>query len=309
MVYLPDALHVGFSKCASTYLQAFFEGHPNIFLVNQSHFFAPLDHSGYKDGVVPYQRLFKSAQATQVKLESDEHIVLPLIHPVLCARATTLDSIVEVSGRIKAVQPDAKIVLVIRNQVDLIVSRYSQYIMGGGKYTFDHFVSEFINCSLDGINYFQNYYSQILEIFQNDFSKDNVLMLLQEELRQDEARFIEDLCSFLSVNVQPLQKKGLKSSRIGLSDLGLKTVRIFNHWVVIEQKLSFKQAKVKIPYSLYKSCLSAMRIIDYYLPKGIKGDKNRLLTHELGVRIRDEFRTDNARLAKLLGKDLSALGY
>jgi hypothetical protein len=87
----PDALHVGFSKCASTFLQNFFQGHPGIFLVNQSHFFAPFETGNYDRGEKGYLDLFSDAQPDQVKLESDEHICLPLFHPVLAAAATTLE--------------------------------------------------------------------------------------------------------------------------------------------------------------------------------------------------------------------------
>ncbi len=88
------------------------------------------------------------------KIVSDEHIVPPLFHPVLRAAATTLESIAEVSRRIRYVQPHAKIIFIVRNQIDLIVSRYSEYILGGRKGDFSFFVTEFLNCSVDDVNYY-----------------------------------------------------------------------------------------------------------------------------------------------------------
>ena len=306
---VPDALHVGFSKCASTFLQAFFEEHPSVFLVNQSHYFAPFSFSDYPSGDGKYRRRFRNAKAGQVRLESDEHILLPLFHPVLESAGTTLDSIVEVSTRIRSVAPDARIVIVIRNQTDLLVSRYSEFILGGGKSGFDEFVNEVLQCSVDGVNYYQNYYSKIIEIFQADFSVDRVLVLLQEELARNEQTIIEDLSRFLNIDIWRPSQRGMISRRVGLSSLGIKVVRTFNKAVVIRPKRSFNEAQVRIPFLLYKIIQRALRIVDYYLPKIVKGDKNSILTNTARSRLAREFGEDNKRLADLLAKDISELGY
>src|SRR5690606_20513941 len=101
----PDAFHVGFSKCASTFLQTWFDEHPGIFLVNQSHYLAPFGFSAYPEDKEGYLSLFDGAHQDQVRLESDEHILLPLFHPVLGAAATTIDSVREVSTRIRSLRP------------------------------------------------------------------------------------------------------------------------------------------------------------------------------------------------------------
>jgi len=307
--FSPDALHVGFSKCASTFLQAFFEEHPSVFLVNQSHYFAPFQFSDFPAGKEEYFRRFKGAQNGQVRLESDEHILMPLFHPVLEAAATTLDSVAEVSARIKSIQPDAKIIIVIRNQTDLIVSRYSEFILGGGKCDFDDFVSEFLQCSKDGVNYYQNYYAKIAQIFHTDFSADNVLVLLQEELARDERLTIERLSNFLDIEFRCPSRRGMISRRVGLSSVGIKVMRAINKVLVKRPKRSFNEAQVRIPFILYKVIQRALRIVDYYLPKAVKGDKNSILTDVAKARIVDEFKEDNKNLAELLCKDLTALGY
>lgn len=307
--HAPDALHVGFSKCASTFLQAFFAEHSAVFMVNQSHYLAPFVLSSYPDGRGEYLRLFREAGDDQVRIESDEHIVLPIFHPVLKAAATTLESIVEVSRRIKAVQPTAKVIVVIRNQVDLLVSRYSEYILCGGKCEFDEFVAEFLHCSVDGKNYYQNYYSKILDILYTELSPERVLMLLQEDLSRDEEATIQALSDFLGVDARRPTQRGMISRRIGLSSLGIRVMRTINKALVREQKQSFKEAKVRVPFILYKIIQRGVRIIDYYLPKGLKRDKNDILTEAVKTRICDEFGNDNARLGEMLNKDLTKLGY
>ena len=305
----PDALHVGFSKCASTFLQAFFSGHPEIFLVNQSHYLAPFEFSDFEHGRDGYYRLFEAAAPGQVRLESDEHIILPLFHPVLRAAATTLESVEEVCRRITTVQPAAKIILVIRNQVDLIASRYSEYVLGGGKGDFRFFVDEFLCCSSDGVNYYQNYYARIIETLRRSFGAERVLVLLQEELGRDEAETIGRLCRFLEVTVRQPDRRGMASRRVGLSALGLRVMRGINRMLVTRQEMSMQKAKVRVPYLAYKVLQRSIRTADYYSPRWLKGDKRTVLTAGIEQRIRDEFRQDNAELADLLHMDVATLGY
>jgi hypothetical protein len=52
-----------------------------------------------------------------------------------------------------------------------------------------------------------------------------------------------------------------------------------------------------------------IRISDYYLPKSIKGDRRNIVTPIIEHRIREEFADDNVELGKLLGRDLSEIGY
>lgn len=305
----PDVLHVGFSKCASTFLQAFFSGHPEIFLVNQSHYFAPFELSDFERGREQYYRLFDGAASSQVRLESDEHIILPLFHPVLAAAATTLESVEEVCRRIQMVQPAARIVLVIRNQVDLILSRYSEYVLGGGKGDFGFFVEEFLRCSEDGVNYYQNYYARIIEMLRSAFGEDGVLVLLQEDLARNEAATIERLCRFLGVALRQPDRRDMASRRVGLSARGLEVVRSMNRILVTRQEMSTRKAEARIPYLAYKVLQRGFRTADYYLPKKLKGDKRAVLTRDIEERIRQEFREDNAALSELLSLDVAKLGY
>lgn len=306
----PDVVHVGFSKCASTFLQSFFSEHPQIFLVNQSHFFSPFEFNRFALGESEYSKLFLPAKHGQVRVESDEHILLPLFHPVLDAAATTMESVVEVSRRIRTIQPRTRIIIGIRNQLDLITSRYSEYVIGGGQVDFPAFVTEFLACSLDGINYFQNYYATVSEIFYNDFSPERVHIFLQEDLLRDEATVISRLCRFLNVDELQPSKRGIRARRVGLSVTGLNVVRKFNRAVVLRPQRSYHNAKVRLPYVIYKACVRALRILDYYCPHRFKGNKTALLTSDIVARIRGEFRGDNERLATLLGRDdLTNLGY
>jgi hypothetical protein len=234
---------------------------------------------------------------------------MPVHHPVLESAGTTLDSVSEVASRIKRTQPFAKIILVIRNQVDLISSRYSEYLLAGGTEPFDRFVDELLMCSEDGVNYFQNYYCQILERLYDEFSADHVLLVLQEELKDKESQIITELCDFLGVSIRDARGKDPRSRRTGLSLIGVKAIRRLNRSLVKRPAKSYRKADVAVPYFVYKNLQRLIRLADIYAPRAIKGDKKQLLTSDIVDRIRSEYSDDNQRLSRMLGKDLASLGY
>lgn len=305
----PDVIHIGFSKCASTFLQTYFRQHPDIFLVLKSHYFAPFEHCHFDEPAKRYTDLFSEKETSQVAIESDEHIILPLHHPVLDSAATTLESVTELSARIRSIQPTTKLIIVVRNQADLILSRYSEYMLAGGSLNFDRFVRELLECSTDGVNYFQNYYSRIWEALTSEFSKENVLLIFQEDLKKNEALVMSELCEFLGVKFYPAGGKDPRSRRVGLSLTGMRMMRIWNSLIVRRPAKSYRRAEVVGPYSLYKSLQLLIRIVDLYLPSLLKGDKHKLLAQPIVDQVRSEFSQDNARLAELLNRNLEEIGY
>ena len=297
--------------------------------MSDAHFFVPFERRNLDRGKEFYEGLFSGASPHQLKVESDEHIVLPLLHPVLRAAATTIESVVEASALVKQTVPDAKIILIIRNQLDLILSRYGEYIMSGRDVEFAEFVEEFLCSSKDQRNYFQNYYTQIIGVFQKDFSPQNVLVLLQEELSRNEPKVIKQICDFLDIHIpkpksptnrslnrylslEPFRvvaRSGSYSKNAGLSYNGLKAMRLWNRFVVEPEEAYYRKATAKLPYPLYKFGVRAIRVLDYYMPKRIKGNKKALLTIAISERVRKEFNDDNRQLERLLSRDLGPLGY
>ncbi|MBK7379708.1 MAG: sulfotransferase domain-containing protein [Ignavibacteriales bacterium] len=305
---LPDAIHIGFSKCGSTFLQAFFRQHPEIYLTHKLHFFSPFPFSNYDKGIEYYSSFFPNS-AGKVKIDSDEHIILPIYHPKLGSAATTKESVIEVCNKINETVPSIKIILVIRNHKSLLLSRYSEYLLGGGKSKFKVFVDENLSCSLDHKNYFQNYYADIITTLYQFFGKSNVLVLLQEELQKNGDKTIESLCSFLNIKIYYPAVKKIREKRIGLSLKGMKLMRLLNIMLVIKPELFITKTRTRSPYWIYKSALRLVRLFDYYLPNSMKGKRNKLLTPDLVNQINTTFEKDNKELASLLGKNINQLGY
>ena len=305
----PYFIHIGFSKCASTFLQSYFKKNDQIYYIEKSHYFSSL-YDVYNKGAVYYHSLFRNSKENDIKLESDEHIILPDYHPILKSHGTTLNSVNDVLSRIKKDIPYARIILVIRNQYDLIISRYAQYIVGGGKLSFDQFVEEILYCSTDGKNYYENYYYIIINKLYKLFGNKSVLVVLQEKLKENPDIVMRQIVNFLGFNSDVIIKKTIKNKRKGLSLLGLKILRFFNSFIVLTNKTINKPTKTIIPRIIYKNLLvRGIRLIDYFLPEKLTKSKIQLLDKNTIRKLENLFKEDNAKLNELFKINIKTLGY
>lgn len=106
----------------------------------------------------------------------------------------------ELANRLYIVFPDAKIVIFIRNQIDILASAYLQYVKSGGNYSIKKFLYPEKYLAKDanklvilGIDYFM--YDSVIEYYYNLFGKENVYIFLYEDFAEDPKRFIASFAS------------------------------------------------------------------------------------------------------------------
>ena len=307
MSTLPGTIHLGFAKCGSTFLRACFRKHPDVHLVFKSNYFAPFDQCHFEDGDVSYDSYFEKERDRTFQIESDEHLLMPHFHPELGVRGITEQSTSIVCDRIVQVVPEAKLVLVIRNQLDMMLSTYSQYLLGGGTLNLEDFANRMINCQVNRENYFSFYYDRIIDDLQARFPG-KVHLTLFEDLARDSQAEVEKLGEFLGL--RPLTSNAsFKDKRVGLSALGMKMVRALNQSIVWGSQRGTYQPKKCIPEKTYKFICNGIRVLEHYSVGLQYFDKRRLATPSLQQRFLDLFGESNSRLSKMLGRDLTASGY
>jgi hypothetical protein len=302
----PQVLHIGFSKCASTYLRALFRAQPTIHLVFKSGFFTPFLSRDMD--FTQYQSLFRDESGV-INVESDEHLTLPGIHPELGIRTTTLRQFEHVADTIREHLPDVKILMVIRNQVSLIVSRYSEYLITGGSLEFDDFANRLMDDGHGHNLHFQNYYSKIIDILESRFPRVNLLILLQEAMRENPARTVAVISDFLALDDYHEMKKGLRSERRSLSVAGMRILRLLNCMLVKRSSVGGEPPTTRVFLSAYQFVVNAVRAIDFYVLGHFSHNSSSLLTESRRRVILSHFRIDNMRLQEVLGLDVHALGY
>lgn len=303
---LPNIVHLGFAKCGSTFLQAFWRNHPQVHLVFKSNFFGPFDECDFDLGASYYARHFAAAHPHQLLVESDEHLLMPVYHPKLHVRGITPESVDEICRRLKHVVPNAKLVLVIRNQLELLVSTYSQYLLGGGTLSLHAFAEELIGVGGSG-GYFYFHYDEIIERLQENFPG-KLKVILSEEMARDTSQQLRELCHYMTIPSYDF-KPSFKDRRIGLSKFGMNFVRTLNRCLVRNHAARI-EPELWIPKKLYKSLCNSARVVEHYcVNRFAQVKKSDLATTDIIEFVKSEYSESNRRLAMMLDKDLTQWNY
>ncbi|NPB04761.1 MAG: sulfotransferase [Aquificae bacterium] len=178
--------------------------------------------------------------------------------------------------------PEAKILIILRNPVDRALSAYKMDVtIGRVNKPFEEAIREiprYVERSL--------YYEQVKR-YLDTFPRENVLILLFDDLKSDPQKFFEKIFDFLEV--QPIK----------YSDFERKNESLKPRFPVLN-------------YVLYKTGIK--RLISKYTPKPVKDYFKKLYyggTYEYEIdaetynRLLEVFKSDIEKLSELIGRDLS----
>jgi len=306
---LPQAIHVGYSKAMSTTLQHWFHEHPDIFCRVKTNFF-PIYFRDYEKGTDYYASFFEGARPGQMCVESDEHLIVPYADNEWSVNVSNLDAIEKTMSRIVQTLPGVKVVLVIRNQLDMVISKYIQFIRQGGKVSFDTFARWMFldDDSEPRMNGFR--YDQVIELLWQIFDRKNVFVIALEEFRKKAPDVLADLNSFLGLPPDSVGERVCtqKKKNVSPSFYAVTLERWMNKRFVITRRNYRQEARVRfMPRLAYAGVRVGIERLDSLLV----GRKRRdlFLRPELQRRIHSLFYDSNKRLQSLLDLDFGELGY
>ena len=243
-------------------------------------------------------------------VHSDEHLLLDAMHPRLRLRITNSTLVQQAIDRIRTVLDKPSIIIAIRNQAEMITSRYVQYIRGsGGRISFDTFLKETLDG--DGALRFLDYrYDRVIRMLRDAFGPSNVHVIVQEAARQDSNETLTSLFRFLQVSqpVRDLPKQ--RTNRSPPLPL-LEKERLLNQlWLGSSDMI---QAARHSQYE--RLCLTGARITNAIVERvgsrqgNTQPPHKQLLASIEKKRITQHFFSSNEALRGLLGEQLGALGY
>lgn len=195
---------------------------------------SPLIHIGYpKSGTTWFQKNFypyvRNARFIPRK-EIQDHIIKPYaldfdpdsaiqyFHPgdgsrILICEELLLASvrsggfngfvIKEIGHRLKSTFPEGKIIIFVRNQIDLIASAYGQYIKDGGRSGIDQYLYHtnakfYVNFSRFSFQYLE--YDRVLDFYRKLFG-DNVFVFTFEKFVRNKTGFLDDFCKTFNLEI------------------------------------------------------------------------------------------------------------
>ena len=209
-----------------------------------------------------------------------------------------------IADRLAAVFPTARVLVVIREQISMLVSVYKQYIQIGGAATFQQYVTRPSvppRIPLFRFDFFE--YHRLISYYQDLFGATNVLVLPYELLRTQPEKFLEQIGEFLDV---PAIHSDGRWQNVSASALTLSLKRHANRYVVLD---SVNPAPPFAVPGSNEILLRTCRRVDTKIPVALRDRYERRWREYAEREVGTRYAESNALTEKLTNLDLRAFGY
>ena len=135
----------------------------------------------------------------------------------------------EMANRIEATFGAARILILVREQVAMVVSNYKQYVRMGGICSFDEYVAPPRDGRMPLFRLENFCYHRLVEYYVELFGAPRVLVLPYELLQQDRAGFARRVLDYIGLDGLELPEQGLHTRmNVSLTDLQTRLKRRVN---------------------------------------------------------------------------------
>lgn len=211
----------------------------------------------------------------------------------------------KIASRIHSVWPNAKILIVVREQYSSVLSSYKHYIKKGGQKKFKDFVypkrSPGLRIPFFQLDYYR--YNDLINTYDSLFGQVNVLVLPSELLRSSPNIFFSMIYSHVGLIEDRLDYKA-KYKNVGLNDFEVVLTRSLNYFFRkkylvdgpdhfslrhdIFERIFRKFINVLCSSALLRRLLKAKVEIDFAgLKKSHFSDSNYLLQKRIGLSLKE----------------------
>jgi hypothetical protein len=217
----------------------------------------------------------------------------------------------EMARRIKAIFPDARIVIGIRAQPGMLAASYSQYVKGGGTYGVTRFLfpdsyffagSEY-RTSAPRFDLAHFDYQRLIRFYAGLFGKDNVEVLLFEQFRAGPLDCAKGLAERLGLGFDEAKvSEGVRNPALNRD--ALRAMRFVNLFTA--RKTRDKWYLVHVP-GLFERRKRLHRWLNRLFRRNSSSEQ--LLGTAVTRWIEARYAASNRELSELLGVDVGAHGY
>lgn len=189
---LPNFIICGTQKGGTTALYAYLREHPEIFfaLKKEVHYF----DLNYHQGIKWYEKHFRGVTSN---------------HKAIGEASPFYMYLEEVPERIHETLPDVKLIFILRNPVDRAYSHYWHEVKLGYEWlSFEEAIKKEKDRLAEGTIYNKQHYSYLdrgkyvkqLKRYRKYFSKDQMLILMNDELKEEPEKVMKEIFEFLDVD-------------------------------------------------------------------------------------------------------------
>lgn len=303
-------VHIGYHKTGSTWLQ------DHLFSRADAGFTVPFNRKTVlQDALIsPQPLMFDAAECKRLLRPAVDRLLAAGRIPVITSESLSGEinsggwQAKEMADRIKSVFPDARILVVIREQKSMVLSSYAMYLRGHGLASLKDFLDPprpalgqpFF--SLDYLNY-----DRLIAYYQALFGRDRVLALPYELLAGRPEEFSGAILGFAGarpIGDLPYDARPKRMWPAFSVAFRRYTSPFFNRTVV--NGYSWMCPDMRL---LYVSNWFFWRGLNPHVPAFLDRPILRRWRRRIAGRLAGIYADSNARTAALIGRDLAALGY
>lgn len=282
-----DFIGIGFSKCASTWVYAVLQSHPEICVssLKETRFFS----RKYDKGFSWYRSLF--SHCPKIDMIKGEFTPDYAYHP-------------EALERIAANAPNVKLLFVMRNQFARLQSTWQyQYIRGIHNYkSFEAYLASKSDTALE-----RGLYYKYIKVYVDQFGIENIHFMFQEDIRENPQTIARELFEFLGVDDSfqspVLNQKINKSANRGVHSILLNRLLHKMRYVIRNTFIGKLMLPIIEKMGLKKVAIQLGRF------NSSKQDRNYHLDNSLSfamiTEIQQYYVADMNKLSKLLQREVT----
>ena len=264
----PLIIHIGYSKCMSSWLQSLFSIVPEVSYAYKTNYFA-LEDSNFDKGQEWYLNQFQGDG--DILIESDEHLLLPITDYRECFSKASISDFEKVLRNICLYPGSVKIIVAYRNTDELIVSRYIQYIRSGGSINIKEFINRFFSNG-KWKEYFDYRIYSLRSMLVNFLGDDAIFLLNMDDFRKDRAGSIDRLSKFISCDLSDWADLVPKVN-VSPSYYCIILQRLINVLFVKTKKCKNRRPVSRIGYYPWKATMKLLERIDKLIFSSKRHDK------------------------------------
>ena len=218
----------------------------------------------------------------------------------------------DIAYRLHAVYPDARIVIFIRNQLEMLRANYLQYARGGGarsleQYLFPydhepHFAKRQHHKPLFTLEHFA--YQHLIRHYRSVFGKDRVHVFLYEDFAAAPQAFARAFAERFALDV-PLDRLSYTRRNESLDTGALKLARALGPFTTG----TTRDRRLILPLVPHWAHKAGMKVLNKTPLAGRRVTTSELFGNELLIRLHNHYAAENRELAREIDIDLKARGY
>jgi len=216
----------------------------------------------------------------------------------------------EIAIRLSSVFSNCKILIVIREQAQMILSTYFQYLKAGGTMSIENYLKPLKSARV--IREFEMdrfKYHRLIKLYYGLFGQSNVLVLPYELLASNPLKYVETIQNFC--NIQHQQDQVIPSqiaSNKAYSNIAMSHISYSNRYISKTSHFN-KHSIIRLPPKSIRKYYNFLESMYSHFPKFIEQNSQQKRNNIIKSIIGNFYSQSNTVSSELINRDLFSYGY